>query len=529
MRGLAAARTALFGISLALAGAAAEAAGTYHRASPLPIRMLDPAYATNAAEQAAIRDLFEGLTVLGPDGSVRPGVAESWTVSEDGLTWRFRLRAARWTDGRNVTASDFQRAFRRLVDPATASPHAGLLAPVAGAADAAAGKAPVEKIGVAAPESRLLEIRLDEPVPHLPLLLANPAFSPQAATEGVAGDGFRSNGPFALAAFEPGKSLRLVRNGGFHDAASVGPDAVEDRLIANPEEALAAFREGRIDSYDGVPVYAIGTLKAELGDRLRVAPYLGTLFLALRADDAALADPNIRRALSLAIDREAIAGKVWGGTMLPAGSFVPPGIASYGKPAGMADHAEPLAARLEKAKSLLAEAGHGGKTLKLKLAVPEGELEQNTAAALAAAWAPLGVETEIAATEPQRHYGELSRGRFQIALVGWIGDYAEASAFLGMLASGNEAENYAGYTNAEYDGLLAEAGKTMDGEVRSALALSAETILLRDLPVIPVSHYASLSLVAPRLKGWQDNADNIHPSRWLSVEETAQTGTEPKN
>src|SRR5690606_25874937 len=138
---------------------------------------------------------------------------EDWTVSEDGLIWRFRLRQARWTDGRNVTAGDFERAFRRLVDPKTASPHATMLASVDGVAEVIAGKAAPETIGVAAIDGRTLEIRLERRVPHLPLLLAQPALMPVPATDGVAGgSGLVSNGPFTLAAFEAGKRARLARN-----------------------------------------------------------------------------------------------------------------------------------------------------------------------------------------------------------------------------------------------------------------------------------------------------------------------------
>jgi oligopeptide transport system substrate-binding protein len=229
----------------------------------------------------------------------------------------------------------------------------------------------------------------------------------------------------------------------------------------------------------------------------------------------------VRRALSMAIDRELISEDIWGGTMLPGYSLVPPGTNNYGEPA-YADYKDTsMLDREDEAIRLLEEAGYGpDNPLKVEIRYNTSENHKATAVAIADMWQPLGVEVSLFNTDTATHYAHLrDKGDFDVARAGWIADFNDPQNFLFLVESDNEGFNYANYSNPEYDALMDEAAATTDLEERAKILRQAEEIFMRDLPYIPIQYYGSKNLVSKKLKGWKDNIQNVHASRWMSIEE----------
>ena len=200
---------------------------------------------------------------------------------------------------------------------------------------------------------------------------------------------------------------------------------------------------------------------------------------------------------------------------------MPPGIGNYGEPAFADYKGMAMLDREDNAKALLAEAGFGpDKPLKVEIRYNTSENHKNTAVAIADMWKPLGVEVSLLNTDTKTHYANLrDKGDFDVARAGWIGDYSDPQNFLFMVESDNDGFNYANYNNPEYDALMDKAAVTVNLDERAAILKQAEVIFMRDLPFIPLLYYGSLSLVSDKLKGWEDNIQNVHATRWMSIEE----------
>nr|WP_224405052.1 peptide ABC transporter substrate-binding protein [Afifella sp. IM 167] len=508
---------------------AASAETTYTRGNDSDPETLDQHKTSTISERNILTDLYEGLVVYGARAKVVPGVAESWETSDDGLTWTFHLRDdAKWSNGEPVTAEDFVFSYRRILDPQTGAKYANILYPIKNAEAASEGKLPPQEVGVTAPDAHTLQITLENATPYFLELLTHqtsmPVYPPAVekyGTDFVQPENMVTNGAYTLAEFTPNSRIVLVKNENFHDAANVKIDKVVYIPFEDRSACLRRFEAGEVQSCSDIPTEQMKYVKETLGDQVRIAPYLGTYYYAVKADKEKFADVRVRQALSMAIDREFIADEIWAGAMLPAWSFVPPGIGNYGEPA-YAEYKDmdPLD-REDRAKELLEEAGYGeGKPLKVEIRYNTGENHQNTATAIADMWKNIGVATTFVNVDGATHYAYLrDKGDFDIARAGWIGDYSDPQNFLFLVESDNPGFNYANYSNPEYDALMEKAEKTTDLEARAKILKEAEAIFMRDLPYIPILYYSSLSLVSDKLKGWEDNLVNVHASRWMSVEE----------
>lgn len=514
---------ALF-LAFALLASPTVAASIYERGNSADPVTLDPQKASTAAEANILRDLYEGLTTYDGAGRVIPGAAARWRVSDDGLTWTFTLRGAKWSNGDAVSAEDFVRSFRRLLDPATGAPDAPLFVAIANAASVRAGSARIETLGVTATGPRTLEIRLERPMAYLPVLLARPSAMPVHRTSLAAGTGpdprLVVNGPYRISRFVPGNLLRLLRNPEYRDAADVAISTVIYRPY-DQSRAMAAFEKGDLLSNNDAQIFRLDAVREKLGEQLRLGPYLGSYFYVAATDRPPLSDGRVRRALAMAVDRQNLDDDVWGGSMLPAANIVPAGLPDYGEPA-MADLGpDKPDQRLAAAQALLAEAGYGPeKPLALTIRIAASELNRQAAAGIIGDWAALRVQATVIEAPPAEHYKALAEANdFDLGSVAWIGDFGDPASFLDLFVSGNEALNFSRYANPVFDNLIGDAGRTGDPASRAALLHRADEALMRDLPAIPLLQYGSVHLVSPRLKGWEDNALNVHPSRWLTIED----------
>ena len=475
-----------------------------------PVRTPDPQLVADAASDQAVRLLFEGLYRPGPDGLPLPAAATGHEVSADGLTWTFHLReGAVWSDGAPVTAADFVAGFRRLADPALGS-AGNWYTQVMGIANADAvvrGAAPTSDLGVAAVDERTLRVTLTAPAPWLDkAVMRSWTFPvPSAQMRAAAADGadwtdtdrLVGNGPFVLTSRDPEKGASFAPSARWHDAAAVRLSGIEIATGGDPDAALARFDAGEIDLMT-VPGPLFGPWTEDRADAALAAPRACTNALVLNQSDKApeaLRNPDLRRALSLAIDREAIVAALKGGQS-PAWGWVPPQIAGFTAPdapdAGLTPEA-----RLAEAERLAAAAGiTADKPLRLTLSYNSAPELEAVGQQIRAAWKPLGVELRLANAPWSDHAETLKSGEFQIARIGWCADVNDAGGFLRYFRQGGA--NPGRFADADYDRLTADAATSADP---GPLQTRAAEILRDRLPVIPIFTYAAPMLVAPDLRG----------------------------
>lgn len=521
-------RSLLLATALVTIGySAAFAEATYNRGNSEEPASLDPHKTSTVYEANILRDLFEGLVMQDAKAELIPGAAESWKISEDGKVYTFTMRkGATWSNGDPVTADDFVYSFRRLEDPATAAEYASMLYVVKNAKEINEGKMKPEELGVRAIDANTFEVTLNAPTPYFLEMLTHQANYPvhRGSIEKLGADWIKpgnlvSNGAYTLAEFVPNDRIKLVKNAKFYDAANVKIDTVNYYPTTDRAAAVKRFEAGEIDSNDDLPAEQVADIKAKLGDQVRIGPYLGTYYYAFKTDKEPWSNPKVRRAISMAIDRDFLADKVWGGTMLPGYSMVPPGISGY-EPA-LADYAEMSQIdREDEAKKILTELGYGpDKPLKMEIRFNTSPNHQNTAVAIQEQLKPLGVEVTLVNTDGKTHYEYLEKkGDFDVARAGWIADYKDPESFLGISrkASGN---NYANYNSPKFEELMdkAAAAGGNAGE-RSKLMSEAEKVLIDDLGNMPLLYYSYKNLVSPKLKGFEDNVMDVHPTRFISKE-----------
>ena len=487
----------------------------------------DPQKTSTVIEADVLYDLFEGLLTYDPSGALAPGAAESWSVSPDGLTYVFRLREAQWSNGDPVRADDFVFTFRRLLDPATGAEYANLYYPIRNAEAVARGEAAPSALGVRAIDDRTLEIALDRPTPYFLAVVAHQTSAPvnprnvEKFGRAFARPGnLVSNGAFRLAAFTPNDETVLVKNPYFHAARDV---AIDKEIIASIDDRAAAFlrfRAGEIDSYDDAPADELAFVRERLEDEFHVAPTLGILYLAFNTKKPPFDDSRVRNALSMVVDREFLAERIWGGAMAPAYAFVPPGLDNY--VTGIAAEFRDLSPieREDRARALLKEAGYGEeRPLSIEIRYNTSENNKATAVAIAEMWKPVGVAATFVNTDVKTHFGLLQNGGdFDVARAGWIGDYSDPQNFLFLFESGNARLNYARWSKGAFDALMKKAAAETDLRLRAKTLAEAERLLLAEEPVIPLLFFESKNMVSRRVKGWRDNLLDRHLARYLSIE-----------
>jgi len=512
---------------LVMSATGAFAEVVFNRGNSADPESLDPHKTSTVYEANILRDLFSGLTVQDAKAEIIPGAAESWTVSPDGKTFTFKLRAdGKWSDGSPVTADDYVFSWRRLVDPATAAEYAYMLSPVVNADAINKGEKKPEELGVKAIDPLTFEVTLNAPTPYFLEMLSHQSTYAvsKANVEKFGADFIKpgnlvSNGAYMLAEFVPNDHVKAVKNPNFFDAANVKIDVVNYIPTEDRSTAMKRFEAGELDSNDDIPTEQLADLKAKFGDQVRIGPYLGTYYYVFKLPKDPWTNAKLRHAISMAVDRDYLAEKVWQNTMIPAYSFVPPGIGGY--ETKTTDYAETSQLdREDAAKKILAELGYGpDKPLKLEIRYNTSENHKNTAVAIQEQLKPLGIEVTLLNTDTKTHYAHLeNHGDFDVARAGWIADYKDPENFLALCKSGT-GNNYGEYSNKEYDDLLAAAAASADAAERMKKLSEAEAIgVARDLCVLPLLYYGFHTVVSDKLKGWEDNVMDVHPTRFLSKE-----------
>jgi len=465
-----------------------------------------------------LRDLYEGLVGNGPDAEVVPAMAESWTISEDGKTYTFHLRHdGRWSNGDPVTARDFVYGMRRAVDPKTLSVYTFILAPIVNADAVVAGRAPPTDLGVHAIDDYTLTVELENATPYFLGLLTNPIAYPLHRTSFEQhGDQFTrpgnlvGNGPFMLDEWVVQSHIRVVRNPYYWDAANVRLEEIWFYPTNDLNAELQRYRADELDFTYEVPTAQLKWIEANLGDELKVAPYLGSYYYGFNVTRPPFKDqPKLRRALSLAIDRDILV-KLLGVGERGGFGWVPP-VANY-VPQQMKEASWTQGEREAEAKRLYAEAGYSREhPLKTTIHYNTQDDHRRVAIAIAAMWRQvLGVETELLNQE-WKVFLDTRNEKIdtQVFRSTWLGDYNDAYTFAELFRS-TSSQNDSGYASAEYDRLLDAAQATLDPKARAELLEAAERRLLTDMPMIPIYYYVSQHLVKPWIGGYESNIMDRH-------------------
>lgn len=472
---------------------------------------LDPQLLEGVDASGLSRDLFEGLYNLGPDGATVPGVATHHDVSDDNLTYTFHLRdTAKWSDGKPVTAGDFVYAWRRAVDPATASPYAWYmeLMSLEGAKAIIAGEAGTETLGVTALDDHTLEVKLSQPLPYFADMVAHATTfpAPKWAIEEHGDEWTRpgnlvGNGAYVLTEHVIKERAVRERNPMYWDDENTVLEKVVSLVIGDEASALTRYRAGELDRTD-IPAGQYPALKEELPDEAFALPRLCNYYFSfnLASGPEAFQDVRVRKALALAVDRDVIVNQVLKGGQFPAYNFTPAATAGFETPA--IDYAEmSQAARDEMAKELLAEAGYGpdGEELAFNYLYNTSEAHKQVAIVATQMWKQkLGVNVTLENQEWKVFLENRGNQNYDMARGAWCGDYNEASTFLDLLTT-NSGYNDAKYSNERVDALLAEAKSSHD---TGPLYTEVEQIIAADMPVIPIYHYSTNILLKDNVEGW---------------------------
>ena len=500
---------------------------TLHRGNTGEPETLDQHQTSTIYESNILRDLYEGLVVYDPAAQVIPGVAESWEISEDGLTYTFHLRDnARWSNGDPVVAGDFVYSLRRIMRPETGGQYANVLYPILNAEAINSGEMPDTELGVEAVDDLTLVITLAAPTPYFLELLTHqtglpvhPGSVEEHGDDFVRPENMVNNGAYSLVEQVPQAHILLTRNPEFHDADNVAIDQVFYYPTEDRDSALRRLQAGELHINNDIPQEQVSWIRENMPEILRISPYLGTYYYAIRMDLEPWDDVRIRRALSLALDREYITEEITGAGEVPAYSFVPPGIGNYGEgvPADYADAS--MFDREDEAIALMVEAGYGpDNPLDLEIRYNTSENHRRVAVAIADMWQPLGVNVTLFNSDVATHYAHLrDGGEFDVARAGWIGDYNDPQNFLFLVECDNSGFNYANYCNDEYEALMDQAAVTIDLEERAAILEQAEALFMRDLPYLPIYFYVTPNMVSTDVVGWEDNIMNVHGTRFMSL------------
>ncbi|MCC6650203.1 MAG: peptide ABC transporter substrate-binding protein [Candidatus Eisenbacteria bacterium] len=477
---------------------------------------MDPSVMSGQPDGIIARILFEGLTGSDPQTlEPVPGQAYRWETSADGLTYTFHLRPGlAWTDGSPVTAHDFVYSWRRVLSPATASRSAALLYAIAHAEEFNKGQlADSTQVGVAAPDDSTLVVRLAEPTPYFLFLTSYYTFLPvpRACIERFGANWTRpehlvSNGPFRLKSHRQNEKFVFTKSPTYWDAANVRLDGIEALSVDDLNTSTNLYKAGMIDwnPSGNIPSpflpYVRGYADYVTGE------FQATYFYGVNVTRKPFDDPRVRRALNMAIDREAITRDLLHGTRRAWGRITPSGYPGYEGPAQV-----PFAP--ESARAELAAAGFpGGKGFpRFTILFNTSEDHRRIAEAIQAMWKrELNVPVELQNQEWAAFMQATTALQYDVARRSWIGDYLDPSSFLGMLVTGG-GNNRTGWSDPVYDQLLRDARRELDPERRFALLRRAEERALASSPFLPVYHYSTHELIKPYVKGIFHTALDRHP------------------
>ena len=492
---------------------------------------LDPALNAAVDGGNTLITIEEPLLIIDENNEVQPGQAESYEVSDDGLTWTFHMRdGLKWSDGSDLTAADFEYSFKRLASPDTAAPYAETVVGMIDGYQDAIGNPDEDgntttdpdwdALNVHASEDgKTLTVQLSYPCSYFDKLASFVATSPvQQATVEANGDSWCTepdtyvcNGPYMITEWTPSERIVLSKNpyyvGGW-DSSKIVSDTITLLLLEDSSASYAAYNSGEAQLVKDVPTDEIPSLtRAEDGGDFYLDEIMGTYYISLNDQEEPFTDVRVRKALSLAIDRDYVANTIMQGIYTPATALVGPGIvdengyfmdnANGGEPYISDDYE----ANLEEAKSLLAEAGYpdGEGFPTITYSANDSGYHIPVAEYLQQAWGELGITMNIDKVEWSSFIPMRRAGDYDISRNGWSMDYNDPSNMLELFTT-NNGNNDGKYANPEFDQVI-EDSRVADKTTHFEKLHEAEDILMNDAACIPVAYYNDFWLQSPSLKG----------------------------
>jgi oligopeptide transport system substrate-binding protein len=488
-------------------------------------KSLDPHIASGVTEHHLITALLEGLAIDSASGdSVVPGAAARWEANEALDEWTFYLRPeGRWSNGETVTAHDFVWAYRRLLTPALGGEYAAMLYLLRGAEAFNKGESTdPASIGATAVDDLTLKLSLVGPTPYFPSMLTHYAWFPvhppsilkhgkleTRASQWTHPGNFVGNGPFRLKTWRFKHLVEVERNPYYWDAANVKLNGIRFYPIDNIPAEERMFRDGQLHITETVPLNKIEYWRDQQPESYYNHPYLAVYFYRLNITRPPLKDARVRHALSLAIDRASITKNITKAGQIPAESLTPP-VAGYTGPGTVRyDPAE--------GRRLLAEAGFADPSTfpRLDILFNVSEAHKTIAEAIQQMWKKnLGIEVGLNSQDWGVYLDAQQRLDFYVSRAAWTADYPDPMTFLDMWTTGN-GNNMTGWTRPEFDALIAKARTVRDTSERFAVLRQAETLLLEDMPIIPIYVYVRNYLVSPMVVGWEPKLLDTRP--WKAI------------
>jgi len=512
---------------------AKTAASMLNRANSAEPETIDPHKSIGVPEGNIVRDLFEGLVGEDRKGNIVPGVATSWTISEDELVYTFHLRSdAKWSTGEPLTAHDFVFSMRRVLSPKTAAPYTNFLFPIKHAEQITKNELPPTRLDVVAIKPHTLQITLERPTPyflesliHVTTFPVNQANVEQWQDEFTQPQHLVSNGAYILTKWVINGQMTLEKNPHYWNAAHVKLDVVNYLPITDKMTMVRMYQAGQVDFTSSVPTNQFKALQKELGSQIKVSPYLGNYFYSLNLDKPPLKDNvKLRQALTMAVDREAITTHLLAQEQTPLYGLLPT-IIKGATPMKYTWADLSAAERIAQAKKLYEEAGYSKENpAQISLLYNTTDEHKKLALAVSSMWKQhLGVITTLENQEWKVFLGSRRRGDFVIARNGWIADYNYPSTFLELFMC-DSPQNYSRFCDPQFDTLLNNAANAHDEAERKRFFDEAQTVLLENYPFLPLYELSEYHLVKPYVQGYTGENPLQHTytkDLWIAGKPTA--------
>lgn len=503
-----------------------------HVANGDEIADIDPHTTTGSIEHNVQTSLFEGLVAQEPETlEIKPAVADSWTVSEDGTVYRFHIRdTAKWSNGDKLIAQDFVDTWRRALLPSLGNQWASYLFVIKNAEAFNKGELKdFTDVGVKAISDQDLEIILENNTPYFLQLLNHNSMYPvhiktilkfgaidERSTLWTRAENFVGNGPFALKEWTPQKVVSVVKNPNYWDVKNVKLNEIRFYPIQSEVNAERSYRAGQIHLFDKLPAEKVRFYKDKQDPALRTFKMYGTYFYSFNTTIKPLDDVRVRKALAYALDRESLVKNVTGGGELEAYTLTPPNAFGYTSKTNIPYDPK-------RAKELLAEAGYanGVGFPKFKLLYNTTEVHQKIALAIQEMWKKsLGIEIQLENQEWKTFLENKRTMNYEICRASWVGDYIDPDTFLQLFIT-NGGNNETGWSNPVYDQLVKNAAAATNEAERFEYFQQAEKILNDEVPIIPIYTYVRNRLVSPSVKNWKNHLQDFWVYKDLYLEPQA--------
>ncbi|WP_010290304.1 peptide ABC transporter substrate-binding protein [Kurthia massiliensis] len=473
---------------------------------------LNPQLATDSQSGSILNAVFEGLTRVDEKGNVENAMAEDVKVSDDKLTYTFTLRDAKWSNGDQVVAGDFEYAWKWALNPKNASQYAYIFYAIEGAEAYNLGKGSADKVGVKALDDKTLEVKLNNPTPYFLELTAFYSYMPvnQKVAEqndkwfAEAGDNYVTNGPFTLKDWKHNASVTLAKSDNYWDKGNVDLDTINIQMVESAATADRLFQSGDLDflgaPFQSVSLDKIDTYKADKS--LNITDIASVYLYKFNTKDDVMKNVNIRKALTLAIDRQGLIDNVTKGEQKPANGIVPKSINGWDTQQTFFKDNDIAGAKKALAQGMKELGIKNASDIKINLSINTDEGHAAIAQFVQEGWKKnLGIDTTIDNSEWQVYLDKVDSGDFQVARMGWTADYNDATSFLDLYTTADNGNNQTGWESKKYQDLMAKAQKETDDDKRLGYLQQAEALFMADYPAAPIYDYTTLSVVKDGVSG----------------------------